>query len=91
MFSFYVTHVFSEWLRNSPGRPYYYWYHLCFYIIIIITIITVWLEYLKYWNPPELPAKAGANRKVSIGTQPEASEGLEKCKTFSTEYVAFEA
>jgi len=53
--------------------------------------MTVWLEYLKYWNPPELPAKAGANRKGSIRTQPEASGGLEKCKTVSTEYVAFEA
>ena len=32
MFSWYVAHVFSEWLWNSPSRPYYYWYHLCFYI-----------------------------------------------------------
>ena len=32
MFSWYVAHVFSEWLWNSPSRSYYYWYHLCFYI-----------------------------------------------------------
>ena len=31
MFSRYVAHVFSEWLWNSPSRPCYYWYHLCFY------------------------------------------------------------
>ena len=32
MFPWCVAHVFSEWLWNSPSRPYYYWYHLCFYI-----------------------------------------------------------
>ena len=32
MFSRYVVHVFSEWLWNSPSRPYYYRCHLCFYI-----------------------------------------------------------
>ena len=32
MFSRYVAHVFSEWLWNSPSRPYYYRYRLCFYI-----------------------------------------------------------
>ena len=31
-FSWYVAHVFSKWLWNSPSRPYYYWYHLSFYI-----------------------------------------------------------
>jgi len=52
MFSRYVAHVFSELLWNSPSRPYYYWYHLCFYIphklyfyckvfIIIIIIIII--------------------------------------------------
>jgi len=55
MFTRYVAHVFSEWLWNSPSRPYYYRYHLCFSfhmrcisivrslyfrIIIIIIIIT---------------------------------------------------
>ena len=30
MFSWYVAHVFSKWLWNSPSRPYYYWYHLFF-------------------------------------------------------------
>ena len=30
--SWYVAHVFSEWLWNNPSRPYYYWYHFCFYI-----------------------------------------------------------
>jgi hypothetical protein len=29
---YYVAHVFSKLLWNSPSRPYYYWYHLCFYI-----------------------------------------------------------
>ena len=32
VFPRYVAHVFSEWLWNSTSRPYYYWYHLCFYI-----------------------------------------------------------
>ena len=32
MFSWYVAHVFFKWLWNSPSRPYYYWYHLWFYI-----------------------------------------------------------
>ena len=32
MLSSCVAHVFSKWLWNSPSRPYYYWYHLCFYI-----------------------------------------------------------
>ena len=31
-FSWYFAHVFSQWLWNSPSRPYYYWYHLCYYI-----------------------------------------------------------
>ena len=30
-FFWYVAYVFSKWLWNSPSRPYYYWYHLCFY------------------------------------------------------------
>ena len=34
--SWYVAHVFSKCLSNSPSRPYYYRYHLCFIIIIII-------------------------------------------------------
>ena len=52
MVSCYVAHVFSELLWNSPSRPYYYWYHLCFYIpralyfyfkvfIIIIIIVII--------------------------------------------------
>ena len=31
MFFWYVAHVFSKWLWNSPSRPSYYWYHLCCY------------------------------------------------------------
>ena len=31
MFSWYVAHVFSKCLWNSPSRPYCYWYHLWFY------------------------------------------------------------
>ena len=36
MFSWYVAHVFSEWLWNSPSRPY-------FIIIIIIIQLNVYL------------------------------------------------
>ena len=32
MFSWHVAHLYSKWLWNSPSRPYYYWYQLCFYI-----------------------------------------------------------
>ena len=31
MVSWYVAHIFSKWLWNSPSRPYYYWYHLLFF------------------------------------------------------------
>jgi hypothetical protein len=33
MVSWYVDHVFSERLWNSPSRPFSYWYRLCFYIV----------------------------------------------------------
>ena len=32
MFSWYASHAFSKRLWNSRSRPYYYWYHFCFYI-----------------------------------------------------------
>jgi len=31
MFSWYVAHVLSEWLWNSPSSPYYYWYYYYYY------------------------------------------------------------
>ena len=38
MVSWYVAHLFSEWLWNRPSRPYYYWYDIIIIIIIIIII-----------------------------------------------------
>ena len=35
----FVPWLTSEWLWNSPSRPYYYWYHLCCFTFRI-TIIT---------------------------------------------------
>ena len=52
MFSWSVAQVFSKWLSNSPSRPYYYWYHLCFYIphvLFIIIIIIIIIIFIVYW------------------------------------------
>ena len=32
MYSHYVAQVFSEWFWNGSICPYYYWYHVCFYV-----------------------------------------------------------
>jgi hypothetical protein len=33
--SWYVANVFPKWPSEGSSYPYYYWYHFCFYIIII--------------------------------------------------------
>ena len=38
MLSWYVAKVFPKWSWDGSSCPYYYWYHFCFYIIIIIKI-----------------------------------------------------
>ena len=35
MLSWYVAKVLSKWSWEGSSCPYYYWYHFCFYIIII--------------------------------------------------------
>ena len=40
MFSWYVAHVFSKWLWNSPSRPYYYYYYYYYY--------TFWIKLLRW-------------------------------------------
>ena len=36
MLSWYVSEVFPEGSWDSSSYPYYYWYHFCLYIVIII-------------------------------------------------------
>ena len=38
MLSWYVAKVFPKWSWDGSSCPYYYRYHFCFYIIIIIKI-----------------------------------------------------
>jgi len=37
MLSWYVAKVFPKWSWDGSSCPYYYWYHFCFYVIIIKT------------------------------------------------------
>ena len=54
IFSLVCAHVFSELLWNSPSRPYYYWYHLCFYIphgcISVVRYLLLLLKYMEQWK-----------------------------------------
>ena len=50
MFSWYVAHVFSKGLWNSPTRPYYYWYHLLLLLLLLLLLSNVPFNYVVIFS-----------------------------------------
>ena len=74
MFPWYVAHVFSKWLWNSPIRPYYYWYHLCFFTFHMHCISVVRSLYFRIFSSsfliafqsPEIAPSININAPFSL-------------------------